>query len=621
MPRILPLHLPARCRAAFVMVAALWLVAGCGLLPQARPLPASDEPARAADTAPAVSQDDTYALLQQAEKAASPRREQLLLQVARQYRDRGDDKRVGRVLREMDARALQGADRMDYSLLYGEWALGQRQYPLAASVLFDTQVSAEGREPGVVAQWRDLRARLHDAEQRPVDAVLERLAQFPLLRDEPAQREASEAMWRSLSQLREDEFLFLENAELDNTSQLQLLQGWLALARIQRQGMQDVERQSNGLRDWQRSWPYHPANRFMPVDMKLLNTMLDGQPRHIALLLPLTGKHAAAGRAVRDGFLSGYYRVLAGGAPAIRIDMIDTNAADILTAYQQAIGQGAELVVGPLVREQVQVLAAQPGLPVKVLALNTPPDTVTPPRELFQFSLNPEDDVRQVADAARANRLSRALVISPEGERGERLLQGFVRRWQQLGGELAGQLRYQPGSGNYSVQVAEALGVNLATGRFRDGARQPDVVFLVGNNTDAAALMQSLSRNGASGVPVYGTDQIVTTRQQGPGLRADGVRLCLSPLQAGTGPLREAGEPLPAGAEMLFAMGADARELSLRLALMQSNPGLQLSGNTGYLHMDGDRRIVRRLVWGVLQGGQVQVLPVIASDSYTGNDR
>lgn len=65
--------------------------------------------------------------------------------------------------------------------------------------------------------------------------------------------------------------------------------------------------------------------------------------------------------------------------------------------------------------------------------------------------------------------------------------------------------------------------------------------------------------------------------------------------------------PPPASADMLFAMGADAQMLYSKLAMMRSNPSLHVPGNTGYLSMDGERRVVRTLVWGVLKDGQLQI--------------
>jgi outer membrane PBP1 activator LpoA protein len=545
-------------------------------------------------------------LLQQVDKAVSPQREQLLLQAADIYQAQGDLPRVGRVMVEIDPRTLSGSELLHYSVLYGQWALDKRQLMLAETVLLNPAL-----ESVADTELQALRARLYELEQRPLDAIQALLQQSSQSVSTEQQQAINESLWRLLSQLRDEEFLWLETQP-----QEQLLGGWLALARIQRQGFDNIDKQVADLRDWQRSWPVHPANRFMPADMKLLGGLLDDQPKHIALLLPFTGKHAPAGRAVRDGFLAGYYRGLAAGAPGIQIDMIDSAAApDILTAYRAAVAQGAQRVIGPLEREQVQVLTRESTLPVPTLALNNPLEASNTPAQLFQFSLNPEDEVRQVAERAWANRHHRAVVIAADNERGERLRQSFVRNWQALGAEVSGHVRYQPDGGNYSMQIAEALGLDLATGQFREGSTLPDMIYFAGNIEDAGSVMQSLARNSAGSVPVYTTSQIHSSNTTAVrARRADGIRLCLSPWQSGTGSLRAAGDTPPADSENLYVMGADAQQLYLRLPLMQANNSLHVSGNAGYLHLDAQRRIERKLTWAVLQDGRPQIMPAVASE-------
>ncbi len=609
MPSILTLR--SRLRGSLAALAATLLLAGCAGLPA---LDGTDTAAPvaqvAAGTAQAAgaAQQDPFALLRQAEQAASPQRELLLLQVAHIYDAQGDSVRLGRVLQEIKPGTVDDSLLLPYSLLQGSWALSQRQWPAAAGALLNPALDAKVTSDRASAiRLHALRAELYEAQRQPVDALQERIRQGLLVSDPGEQALLGETTWRLLLQLSDQDLQFLDNADTASRAEEQLLAGWVALARVQRTGF---DRRVAALNDWRRSWPLHPANRHMPAEMAAIGQQ-QGDEARIALLLPLTGKRALAGQAVRDGFLSAHYRHLADGTASAQIDVIDSNAApDLLNAYQQAVAQGAKLVIGPLEREQVQLLASQPSLPVPTLALNNPPNPAAGPQALYQFSLNPEDDVQQVAEGAMASGLRRALVIAPQGERGERLLQAFLRHWQQRGGEITAQMRYAPASGNYSVPLAQALGLDLASGQFRPGATLPDMVFFVGNATDAAQMVETLARNNAGQVPVYATAQSWSNR---PEIlqRAEGLRIALSPWQAGTGPLRETGEPVLPDNDMLYAMGADARELYPRLSQLRSGTTLSLPGNTGYLGMDGERRIVRRLVWGVVQGGQLRLLPAV----------
>lgn len=611
-----------------VLLASMWL-AGCAAsvpktdtAPVEALTPAASASAQAAATSSrtaALNPNLIYGLLQQAETAPSPQRESLLLQASAYYQQQGDYTRMGRVLGELRPETLTASQRADYSLQYGDWALDRRRLDDAARVLFDPQLPtllADTQQGALLGTLHGLRARLLELQGKPIDALNERMIQS-LRTPEAGQGEIATAVWRLLAQLGEADFQFLENADTQNRPEEQMLSGWLALARIQREMAGNASRQAAAVKDWQRSYPLHPANRHMPADLAAVTATASDTgsgARRIALLLPLTGKRAAAGQALRDGFMTMHYQQMSSGASNVQVDLVDTGTApDFLNLYQQTVAQGAQTVVGPLEKEQVQLLAGQASLPVPTLALNNPlnPDSAGSD-QLYQFSLNPEDDVAQVAAAALGSRLKRALVIAPQGERGERLLQAFARSWQQGGGDMR-QVRYAPGTGNYSVAIAEGLGVDLASGQLQPGKSLPDMVFLISNSVDVGALMESLSRNGAASVPVYATAQVLGGRLD---VRSNGLRVCLAPVQGGVGPLRSAKIDVPADNDTLFAMGADAQALSSQLVALSGNSSLHIPGNTGYLSMDSRRRIQRALVWAVVQDGQLVLQPATANGRF-----
>ena len=87
-------------------------------------------------------------------------------------------------------------------------------------------------------------------------------------------------------------------------------------------------------------------------------------------------------------------------------------------ATSSAIADGASVVVGPLLKEDVlAVVNAQPsGLPVPTLALNSAlPEGALPPSFLFQFALDPEQEARAVARRIAEDGLVRGIALFPEG--------------------------------------------------------------------------------------------------------------------------------------------------------------------------------------------------------------
>ncbi|MEZ5540165.1 MAG: penicillin-binding protein activator [Pseudomonadales bacterium] len=606
---ILPCRLRARGAVVLMLLAVLGL-ASCAA-PQSDIPVATDQSSQAAFTegsAPAINTNFVYELLKRAETAQSPERETLLLQASAYYQQQGDYLRMARVFNELKPESLTPEQRVEYSLQYGDWAMNQRNWEGASRVLLDPALN-QGLSGMQAATLHGLRARLYGRQGKNLDALNERIAQS-LFTPEAGQADLSAQIWSLLKSMSMEDLQFLESADSSNPKQDKLLTGWLALAHIQREDAGSPDRLATDIQRWRSSYADHPANRHMPTE---LSPAAAGNPsQHIALLLPLTGKWAAAGQAFRDGFMSMHYQKMSGGGASVQVDLLDTSASpDILNIYQQAVTQGAQLIIGPLQREQVQTLANQTTLPVPTLALNHAAQAA--PQQLYQFSLNPDDDVAQVAAAAFANQKRRALVIAPQGERGARLLQAFAQPWQQTGGSVV-SVRYAAGTGNYSAAIADALGIDLASGQMRAGKTLPDMVYFSGSGSDASAVMDALQRNGGKDIPVYATAEVLDGRIDA---RANGLRVCLSPWLVNVGPLQDAKIPVPTDANgRLFAMGADAEMLYTQLPQLAGNTALRVSGNTGYLGMNSDRRVTRSLVWALMQDGVPVPQPATADGRF-----
>jgi hypothetical protein len=553
-----------------------------------------------------------FELLKRAEVAQSPLRETLLLQASAYYQQMGDYVRMGRVFEVLHPETLTPEQHAEYSLQYGDWALYQRHVDDAARVLLDPALN-QGLSDTQTTTLHSLRARLFERQGKMLDALSERIAQS-VHTPEAGQAELSNQIWRQLLAMSMADLQFLENADSHNPKEDQLLAGWLALAHIQREDAGNGARMAADVQSWRSRYAAHPANRYMPSELLAAAPANGGRLQRIALLLPLSGKWGAAGQAFRDGFMSMHYQQMSGGGGAPQVDLVDTSASpDILNTYQQAVTQGAQLVIGPLEKEQVQTLANQATLPVPTLALNSLVQEQRTADSLYQFSLNPDDDVAQVAIAAAANRFRRALVIAPQGERGERLAQAFVKPWQQSGGEVT-QMRYAAGTGNYSAAIADALGVDLASGQMRAGKTLPEMVYFSGSGSDAAAVMDALQRNGGKDLPVYATAEVLDGRVD---VRTNGLRVCVSPWLVNAGPLHDAHIAVPTNANgRLFAMGADAQALFSQLLQLTGNTSLHVTGNTGYLSMDSQRRVRRNLVWAVMQDGQLVAQPASADGRF-----
>jgi outer membrane PBP1 activator LpoA protein len=235
--------------------------------------------------------------------------------------------------------------------------------------------------------------------------------------------------------------------------------GWLELALIDRGG---APNESSQLSQWRSAHPEHPAADPLPGG---LDYLVSNGPRQgkVALLLPLSGQLAPAGKAVLDGFLAAYYADRAAGGPANELLVINLDQSSSASgAYDEAVRQGATLVVGPLSKEGLADLATQLARPVPILALNRI-DQILPASgsALVQLSLAPEDEAEGLAEHAFGSGARRAVIISPAGEWGSKVDAALRARWTALGGTVASSATYSAYE-EYSSSVKSTLSLDAS---------------------------------------------------------------------------------------------------------------------------------------------------------------
>jgi outer membrane PBP1 activator LpoA protein len=177
-----------------------------------------------------------------------------------------------------------------------------------------------------------------------------------------------------------------------------------------------------------------PRNTAKPVPVQArphfpVPVMPVRQPAQIALLLPVSGRLAGFGTAIRDGFMAALFdaRAQSQAVPAVRIYDTNTGGA-FIDIYRRAIADGAQAVVGPLEKPQVAALFSQApsqALPVATLALNRTDMTSAPPANLYQFGLAPEDEAVSIAHYGQTAGYRRALIVTPAGEQSSGELLAF----------------------------------------------------------------------------------------------------------------------------------------------------------------------------------------------------
>jgi uncharacterized protein len=420
------------------------------------------------------------------------------------------------------------------------------------------------------------------------------------------------SVWRDLERL-DDKTL----AQATAAAAISDWRGWLELASVTRTPPGE---QPGKLAVWVSSNPAHPANGPLPGGLQYLAD--DIQPAaKIALLLPLSGRLAAAGKAVRDGFLASYYQSAGTGTTSAELLILDSDQfGSALEAYNSAVSQGAELVVGPLSKASVTELAAHSSRTVPVLALNRIDQvTNTAGAALVQFSLTPEDEASRLAELAIGKGARRALVLRPAGAWGDKMERSLAARWRQLGGEVASSVSYT-GRDDYSTSIKSGLGLEdsearkrrlrdmLATNvEFTPRRRQDiDVVFMLSRNgPEARSVKPLLAFHYAGQLPVYAPSSVYSGAPDPRDADLNGIYLTEMPWLLGSNRQLKA-ELANDQYARLNALGVDAFLLQSRFRQFQAGPDLLILGDTGLLSMNHRLQISRELPLATFDEGELR---------------
>lgn len=484
-----------------------------------------------------------------------------------------------------------------------------------------------------------LRGDLHETLARAytlvgnhLEATRERVARDQLPQSPEQQRANQEAIWQSLAALSEQALSRLLFAPPPDP-----LSGWMELAVIAKRAQLQPEQFAEQFALWRSRYPAHPA---LPEFLGALAESYKSvvlKPRQIALLLPLSGRFAAAAAAARDGFLAAYYgdTATAEGKPRIRI--YDVSAETSWPVYTQAVQNGADLVVGPLDKPSVDVLAAAGEMPVPTLALNYTDRRAPFPKNLIQFGLSPEQEAEQVAQRLWLEGHSNGLALFPDTPWGKRVYEAFRVAWSRLGGNLV-EAQPFPGNGrDLSEPVRRLLNVDASQDRYRaikrlverkvvfETRRRQDVdfVFLAAFPPQARQLRPQLKFFDAGQIPVYATSHVYSGQIDAARDRdMDGVIFGDMPWTLPpSAELRAAVErnwpESSAQYARLYALGADAYQLVPVLLRLQKFPHEQFSGATGQLRLDADHRVVRQLAWARFVTGVPRLLDTLPGMSGT----
>ena len=599
-----------RLQSYIVFAIGASLLAGCAPQPTTAPL---DKGAVEARARAAEESDPTTAIRLYRDLAdASTGRERVgyLLEGAELLVARQDTAAAERWLEEAAAGASQ--EQQNFILtLRARIALSAGNPELALATL--ARLSAPISVPVLVAAG-EARARAFFALNRHTEGVRELV-----------EREA----WLGTS----DEILANQRLILDSLvppptwspTGDEIVDGWLALAPAANVQGDAVEFRRQ-LLEWRRVYVSHPAASGVLADLLRTQRIAGVGPSKIALLLPLDSPQRTQALAVRDGFMAAHLE--SATMRETTVSIYDTSQRGATSAYLQAQLDGAEFIVGPLLRTEVDAVLGQGGF-VPTLSLNWA-QTETPGfGNFYQFGLAPEDEISAIVRQAVRSGHTTAVALVARDERGYRLLNTFRTEFEALGGQLLNSAGYVPGAQDVSGAIRDLLNVSRSEQRHRrleanlgidigfEARRRQDIdmIFLQASPPMGRLLAPNLRFYYAGDIPTYATAEIYEPTNRAADTDLEGVvfpdvPLLLSPDARATALTQALQAYWPQRATpwlRLYGLGFDSYVLVGAL-FSQGDARWPVEGFSGTLELDAFGKVRRGLPFARFRNGRPAAL-------------
>jgi outer membrane PBP1 activator LpoA protein len=569
--------------------------------------------------------------LKLAQKNNNEQQAQFYLYAAQNYWQLNDLEQASKSLAQINREKLSDAKQIDAAILEAKIALqtSQAEDALRALEAFEVKNSPVPQKKDIL----ELRVQAYQLTENWLEKANSHIALDPLL-DEVERQQNQQLLWQALMHL-SPQILDLFNPGVPPA----IDSGWFALAYNIKAYPAGSEVLAVALEDWYRSYPNHPADPSLFVssgDSSTSVTTTVQVPENItdiAILLPESGPYKMAAEAIKEGIIAAH--LTAQSTIQLHFLPVETNreyaTSNVLQQYQRAVDKNVNLVVGPLDKIALQLLVESNDLPVPVLALNRLADHATK-SNLFQFGLAPEDDAVAIANYAIDRGYERALVLAPQNSWGERITAAFIDQWQQNGGSILDQAKYDVTQNDFSEVLKPLLGLVASTQRskaltrtlgrnleFEPRRRQDiDFLFLAAKPPKARQLVPQLKFYRSADLPIIATSHAYSGYQNAQ-QDIDLNRLIISDIPwvfddiASSDPtyntLSISNPESFNQLKRLYALGVDAFHLVAEINTLSNDANARYYGATGEISIDQLGHITRKMLWGKFDQGLLQVLP------------
>ncbi|MBK9117764.1 MAG: penicillin-binding protein activator [Betaproteobacteria bacterium] len=322
-------------------------------------------------------------------------------------------------------------------------------------------------------------------------------------------------------------------------------------------------------------------------------------PIDIALVLPLEAPaYSRAADAVRAGFLAAAQTA---GSRAPRTKVFAHGEDGVLPAIEAAQAAGAKVIVGPLTRDDVRVVASMALELPYTIVLNQLDDGAAAPPRLYTFALAIDSDARLIARRVRTEAPAAAgtapaappnvVVVSADTPLMKRFAGAFASEWTMAGGAVPDAYRFEPTPGTMTSMRREL------------NRRPPAAVLLALDGAGATYAKPYLGT-----LPAYASGLVFERETLGTERDLDGLMLVEIPWIVDPGAPQFAALPrrdyASAALTRLYALGLDAFRVAQ--AFTEGPPErFALDGATGRVTLVDNQQFAREGRLAVFRTGEL----------------
>lgn len=215
----------------------------------------------------------------------------------------------------------------------------------------------------------------------------------------------------------------------------------------------------------------------------------DANRHRIALLVPLSGPNGAVGQSIAN---AANLAVLDTGGKRIRITTYDT-ATGPAAAAARAVGEGNKIILGPLLAEDVR-LVAPAAQKARVPLISFSNDTSVAGSGTFIMGFTPAQSIDRVVRFARSKGMTKFAGLTPTGVYGQRAANTFLRSVESAGGQVVSLQSFDRSRGGISAAITKM------------GSASPYEAVLIADNARNASAAVTMLRRDAPSAKVLGTE-------------------------------------------------------------------------------------------------------------------